>query len=390
MDADFLARMERAITGVGTDKVWKKSILGRTVWFSPIDVTRQAKVVEAIQNPEMGTAAWDDAKRVSLAAAVVGMDDMDFRPARDAGPIFAIPARNGAEKKVDLATYIYHKVASWDSDFFDAAYDVFVDLMETHRRECRKDITFENAKDPREELMELEQRAAELRERLKLPHLVEAGSVGTEEDADRRERLEQDSPPESPSPEFDPFAPISTETAARPQPAPAPSPAVRSAAEPEPAAEPEFEKPVVYGTLPSAVADPRILQARAAAEAEGKVLYSGDHELPDAVFSAAAPVTSVPIPVAEPDSDESKMTPIQREMARQGRKLPMPVSTVGQPRRHTIPNPADPSKPIHLANAGSVGDVVESRAQRTQANPPVINPGVAGMNRNPRFARPSR
>lgn len=386
MDADFFAKLDRVITGVGVDKVWKKTILGREVWFSPIDVTRQTKVMETIQNPELGTAAWEDAKRVSLAAAVVGIDDVDFRPARDAGPIFTIPGRDGQPKKVDLSTYIYHKVAGWDSDFFDVAYDVFVDLMQTHRKNCRKDVTFENAKDPREELLEIEQRAAELRDRLGLPPLVEASSEAapTREDAERRDRLESDEPLDSSVGDFNPFAPVSAATAASPAPPPPRAAAVPAA----PVQEETFEPPVVYGTAPTAAADPRVVQAMR----DGRVAYSGEHELPDNAFAAVqSPGPAVPVPIVEVESDEAKMTPIQREMARQGRRFPVPVSTVGQGRRvNAVPNPHDPTRPLYVAGAGNSSDVVETPAQRIQASPPVVNPSVASMNKNPRFSRPVR
>lgn len=188
--------------------------------------------------------------------------------------------------------------------------------------------------------------------------------------------------------EFNPFAPVSAETAAAPAPAPPVRASVPVQAVP---AEEEFEQPVVYGTAPVAAADPRVVQAMAASAREGRAHYSGEHELPDNAFgSVQSPGASVPVPRVEPESDEAKMTPIQREMAKQSRKLPIPVSTVGQSRRPgVLPNPVDPTKPIYVAGAGNGPEVVEQRAQQVRTAPPVINPKVENMSRNPRFSRPT-
>lgn len=386
MDAAFLEELNKQITGVGTEKVWKKQIGDRVVWFAPIDVARQAKVVETLKQVDMGTDAWDDAKRVGLAAAIVGLDELDLRGYRHAGNVFPIQTRDGKTKQVDLATFIYHKISTWDSDFFDIAYDVMGDLMESHRKACLQGIKFENVKDPREELLELEQRVAELRERLRMPPLVEAGAEATptEEDRERRERLESDDPPEEQSGprEFDPFQPVSVETAASaaydpdPEPLPPPPPA-RQAAPPQ------------VRSRPIAAADPRVQQALAQARAQGIGLPSDDGELPDAAFQSVQPVSNIPIPVHGEETDESKLTPIQRELRARGNRPPPMVSTVGANLRAAPPNPVDPAKPPTFVGGESPADVVEHPAQRVRSAPPVINPGVAGMSRNPRYARPA-
>lgn len=176
MDLDFLAKLDEQVSNVGRNECWKREVGGRTVWYSPISYTAQLKVTETITTEGVsGAFLIAESKRVSLSYAIVGLDDIDLRPYRDAGEVFTIPdpRKPGSTVKVDLAKYIHSKMAAWGNDWMDTAFDVFADLMESFNKGNKSKIRFENIKDPYEELVEIEMRSAELRKELKMPVLVE-------------------------------------------------------------------------------------------------------------------------------------------------------------------------------------------------------------------------
>lgn len=177
MDPDFLRELDAHVTNVGTDECWKRPIGGRVIWFAPIPFDSQAKINETLANEDLGAAALAEAKKVTLSFSIVGIDEIDLREYKNVGEVFPVyDVRLKKEVKVTLDRYLAIKIQKWGAEFVDQAFDVFADLMVSHKNMNLKDIKFENAKDPHEELAELEMRAGELRERLGMPHLVEAGS----------------------------------------------------------------------------------------------------------------------------------------------------------------------------------------------------------------------
>lgn len=175
MDNDFLANLDAHISNVGRDEYWKKEIGDHTIWLSPISYVAQTKVTETLANSDLGSNVIAETKRVTMANSIVGIDDIDLRPYRNQGEVFPIPdpRQPGNIIKVDLPKYLYHRMESWGNDWMDVAFDVFVDLMQTFEKHNKSKIKFENVKDPYDELTELEMRVGELREKLKLPPLIE-------------------------------------------------------------------------------------------------------------------------------------------------------------------------------------------------------------------------
>lgn len=340
MDQDFFKQLEESFSNVGADECWKRDVGGRTVWFSPISVNGQAKVQDALVSKDLGANAINESKRITLCHAIVGIGDVDLREYRNSGPVFGpIPDPRDPKKKqmLDLAGYVYMKMATWGSQWLDDAFTVFADLMESHQKENVKNVKFENSKNPAEELGELMLRVTELRMQLGLPPLVEQerkpgdvdevkeferqmeeeARLAEEKEAQRsaREQEQQEEPPAVP---FDPFKPVAP-----------PAPDVRAAQPPRPVPEPVERPP----------APP-----------------------------APTPVVTVPVPVlAQPRA--------------QG-VAPRPIASFdeGGPPQSTAQTPfqAAPSVPH---------EVIEQQAPRVQTAPPVIDPLLAG--RNPRFRPPS-
>lgn len=173
MDADFISELDKAISTVGTDKVWERTVGGVRFRLSPISYEASGKVNESIQAMESGTNSLMEAKRITLSHAITGINDYDLMPFRDAGPVFPIKGRDGKPVKVVLDKYLYEKCFKWGEQLINDLFSVYSDLMETHQKENLKEIRFENAKNPVEELGELMARVFELREQLNLPRLVE-------------------------------------------------------------------------------------------------------------------------------------------------------------------------------------------------------------------------
>jgi hypothetical protein len=228
MEANFLEELDRAVSEIGTDKVWKKEVGGRTLWLSPLSYKHQLAVQETLTSPDLGDNAIQEAKRITLSYSVVGIDSIDFRPYRD---LSVFPGTsNGKAIKVPLQKYLGEKIRGWGHEVVDLAFDVFADCMESLKAEIQKDVKFENAKDPYQELAELEERVRVLRSELGLPQAF----AGTGEDKEPMPSDEDASAP-APAPEperpvaaaapFDPFAPVP-----RPR-APAPDPVQLKSAE---------------------------------------------------------------------------------------------------------------------------------------------------------------
>lgn len=250
MDPSFFKELETHISNVGIDECWKRDIGKHQIWFAPVMLSAQAKINETLANEDLGAAALTEAKRVTLSHAIVGIDHIDLREYRDAGEVFTtVDPRIGKEVKVALHKYVYLKMERWGSDFIDQAFEVLADLMESHRKENLKGVKFENARDPHEELADLEMRAAELRDSLGMTQLVESSGgpsedVGEEPAPPRKEPTKgsveaQSSGPRPPGPQFDPFAAVVTPPepeGTRPQPPPpAPVPTPPAPVQPQPA-----------------------------------------------------------------------------------------------------------------------------------------------------------
>jgi hypothetical protein len=204
MDSEFLQQLDKALSYVGTDKVWMRTIGGREIKFSPIPVPGQEKVNETLNQSELGSNIILESKRVTLSFGIVGIDGIDLVEYRNAGPIFSSTSRDGKPVKVTLDRYIYDKIKTWGGQFLDDVFTVYADLLESHQKDNLKDIKFENAKDPEVELLELEARVTELRKMLNKPPLI---------DADKQSEPVNEEPlEESPiQEEFNPFATVPIE-----------------------------------------------------------------------------------------------------------------------------------------------------------------------------------
>jgi hypothetical protein len=232
MDADFISELDKAISTVGTDKVWERTVGGVRFRLSPISYEASGKVNEAIQAMESGTNSLMEAKRITLSHAITGVNDYDLMPFRDSGPMFPVKGRDGKQVKVSLDKYLYEKCFKWGEQLINDLFSVYSDLMETHQKENLKDVRFENAKNPVEELGELMARVVELRAQLGLPELVEQeddGPVRVKKvrppvDEDAQEDEEPPGPPvvatrrakevaEALEGEFDPFKTVTTSPA---------------------------------------------------------------------------------------------------------------------------------------------------------------------------------
>ncbi len=204
MDDSFFKDLDEHITNVGTDKYWKKKIGNIVLWFSPIPYTGQLRANETLaklsqlKNDESGIDAIQETKRITLSHSIVGFDEYDLRKFRFDGPCILV---NDSTLKIELHKYIYQKMAGWDSEFVDVAFDVFADLSETNRKEILKDVTFDNIKDYREELEELETKAANLRDQLDMPQMTEISKINEEEDNEEEDNINK----EKSENDFDPF-----------------------------------------------------------------------------------------------------------------------------------------------------------------------------------------
>lgn len=339
MDADFFKELEESISNAGTDEVWERTIGGRRILLSPISFVGQGKVQEALSNKDFGSNIIGESKRITLSHAIVGMDKFDLSKHRIAGPVFGpVQMPGGKSLKVDLPTYIYLKMANWGSQFVDDIFNVFADLMETHAKENVKEVKFENAKNPVDELGDLMVRVTELRVQLGMSPLVEGKSVEenevedfNEEQAERARESEEAAErqkKESSAESFDPFRTMQVDDmpprGSNPRQPVIPPPPVRS--------------PITSPPPPEAV-DAYVPRT------------------PDPV-----PVTTVPVVIPQ------NMRRTHQVAEAEGHT---PVST--------------PQSPF-VASPSISHEVIEAPAARSQASPPVIDPKAFG--RNPRFNPP--
>ena len=211
---DFLADLERNITNLGSSKYWKKQIGDVVLWLSPITLHGQERVNEILANSEnLGMNVINETKRVTLSFSIVGINDIDLREYRNNQPIFPSIGKDGKPTKVALDKYIYNKMQAWSSQFIDDVFSVMADLIQTEQKENLKNIKFENAKDPEEELAELESRVAELRENLGKPQLVEAKKV-EEKEPEEAPVINQLPSRDVVEVDFDPFAKVTKQAPA--------------------------------------------------------------------------------------------------------------------------------------------------------------------------------
>lgn len=331
MDEAFLQELDAHITNVGTDKCWKRVIGGLEIWFSPIPYTAQIKANETIVNENLGTAAVQETKRIALSHSIVGFDKFDLRKYRNAGPTFPMAVtergRDGESVrkfvKVELSKYIYEKIAGWDSELVDLAFEVFADLMESNKKEAVKDVKFENAKEPADELAELEIRASEIREQLGMPQMVEASGESNELQFEEPGRDLQEQEP-SGLPEQEPER------------------------DPEPTQGEDFDP---FRTVQKPVDRP-------------------DPE----------PVRSVPVPEPQP----RKMSAIDLELERRGQG-PVAVQPSVQPAIPAqVGSTSSPDRPYEAQPSVDVG-VVEQQGERKVVDPPKIDRKPGGQSKNPRF-----
>jgi len=325
---DFLQELERDITNVGVDRVWKKNIGDKILWFSPIPYDAQIQMNETLAREDLGNHAIQETKRLTLSHSIVGFGKYDLREYRDQY-VFEIPdkKKKGQKVKVNLQKYVYHKIEKWDSDFTDVAFSILADCLETHKKETLKDVKFENTKEPIEELAEAEARVHELRDQLDMPPLIEKGSK-SESEEEASDAKEEASESEDGSVPFDPFEAVENpEEAAKNISVNMPSP------EPQPESQPErpANKPV----------------------------------------PTEEPVRSVPIP--QPPSPE--LSPIQRELQKRSSKIGNTPDTAYL---------AQPSVNALVQKDKDQGVVEEQKFNQPPVNPPRIDPPLA--NKNPRFS----
>lgn len=208
MDDSFFQDLDRHITNIGMDKCWQKKIGDTTIWISPVPYAGQIAANEALSRlsklseEETGINSVQETKRITLSHAIVGFDNFDLRPYRFAGsciPVLKMIDGENKIVKVELHKYVYNKIKGWDSEFVDIIFDVFADLSEANKKDMLKEVKFESAKDPHEELAEIEMRVSELRDQLNLQPMVESEPI----DEDSSDVVDG-----SNSEDFDPFTTV--------------------------------------------------------------------------------------------------------------------------------------------------------------------------------------
>ena len=249
MEPDFISELDKTLSNVGTDLFWKRKIGAIELWFSPLSVVGQEKVTTTISKAELGTNIVGESKRVALANSIVGVNNSDLREYRGGLPVFPMKNKKGEMVKVRLEEWLYNKMSNWSGQFVDDAFSVYADLMETYEKENLKEVKFENLKDPRVELQELERKVAGLRGQLGMPQLVEAKDddnegLPNEEEVARalEQEAEENKHDKKPTEDFDPFRSIPQEQQAAPLPQPQAQPFVPPPSDPP---QPNFAMPTV-------------------------------------------------------------------------------------------------------------------------------------------------
>jgi len=179
---DFILELENNLSNVGAKKLWKRQVGATLLWLAPITLSGQERVNEVLSNSDsLGMNVVNETKRVTLAYAMVGINDLDLREYRDSTPRFPHKGKDGKTFKVSLDKYLYFKMQDWSSQFIDDAFSIYADLLETDQKENLKGIKFENALSPTDELLELERRSSEIRQQLNMPLLVEPPNLEAKE-----------------------------------------------------------------------------------------------------------------------------------------------------------------------------------------------------------------
>ena len=303
---DFIDDLEKSMSGVGAQTVWKRKFGDTTVWLSPITFRGQEAITELLgQADKVGINIINETKRMTLAHTIVGMGDVDLTSYRDGDPIFPSVGRDGRPAKVQLDKYIHHKIMKWSAQLVDDIFNVLGDLMETHSKENLAEIKFENAKDPEQELRELEDRVIELRETLGKPQMVEKSS-STSSPTKAPEEAPVDRPEAPAGPPvvevpFDPFAAVAAKEGACDRQVQAPP--QQSSAEPRPA-------PVHTPPLGDSDTDPFEAVAANASEREINIpgvgpvkAYVATPSVPGEVVESRGEQSRVAPPVIDPISD---------------------------------------------------------------------------------------
>lgn len=198
MDIELLKSLEEKVTNIGSDELYKKQIGNFLIWFSPLTYTDQGFVQAALSATEENLNSINDAKLKALSRSIVGIDDIDLRPYRNGSKVFEIsdlsPGNRNKVVKVDLAKYIENKIMGWGQDFVDVAFDVYVDVSESTKKQFLSNVIFDNTKDPRVELAELETKVHELRSQLGLPLLEEKAGTQYKNLQGEPQEVEHDGP----------------------------------------------------------------------------------------------------------------------------------------------------------------------------------------------------
>ena len=203
MDDNFFKQLDEALTNVGSDKYWERKVGGHVVWLSPVPFKSQQKINELL-NQDLGTNVIGEVKRMTMSYAIVGFDGFDLRPYRNDTPQFQMfDSHEKKQVKVVLHKYLSYKMEEWGIEWVDSVFNVFADIMESIKKENLKEVTFENARNKREELAELEEKTRDLRSELGMPQLVEEKP----EDKDKTSAPAPVSAPAEPEP-FNPFRKI--------------------------------------------------------------------------------------------------------------------------------------------------------------------------------------
>lgn len=351
MDESLLKSLEQKITNVGSDDVYKKKIGNLTIWFSPLTYTDQAFVQEALEDTKENSNSINDAKLKSLSRSIVGIDDVDLRPYRNGAKVFQVseivPGKGKSNVKVELAKYMEYKIRAWGQPFVDLAFDVFADITESSQKKFSEGVVFENTKDPRVELAELEVRVHELRARLGLPVLEER--VGSQYKNLQGEPEVEDTP--GPVPDinvnFDQEAQEESEEAT----------AQEAEAPDEESSEPLVEK----------------------FDSEEAILQS---VVPPVETQPEPPVPVRTVPVAQPTNINVPASPIQNALSAR-RNIARPARAVS-----AVPAGAksSPDRPFDATPSVNKDEVID-----TPFKPPTsrvrVDPPVGQQSVNPRFKR---
>lgn len=198
MEIDIFDELDAKLSNLGCETIWKRKIGNYLIWISPPNQEAQMMINETMANTDFGVHAISEIKRTSLSFAIVGIDGVDLSKYDQFGPF----KKGDKQYYLTRQKYLHEKIKKWGAQYIDDVFKVFSDLMETHEKDNLKDIHFENLKEPREELDELEVRAAEIRSRMGLPPLKESAPI-TLDMVEERENTKEE--PEQTTSDANPF-----------------------------------------------------------------------------------------------------------------------------------------------------------------------------------------